>query len=285
MLNPNPPMPMPSVYRNRSYYRFSLIALYLALSATGEWAAAQSRPSFAGTWSTTTTLNEDPAWLTEDYFCFFGCTQVEISHLTALLDDPANDERPLPVLRAEAAAVGSREFMSLLTEKARTVVEGRTLVDTLGEICTRYGHFGMTVSVMPLRISEAGDQLVFDYETHDTRRIVHMEGTAPPRPEEPSRLGHSVAHYDGDALVIETTGVEEAPFYVSMALGLRHSDQLRTSERYTLSDGGRTLDMVYTVTDPAVLQGEWVWVKKWRLAPELELQHHEYDCSFAPAQR
>ena len=244
-----------------------------------------AQPSFEGTWSTTTTLNDDPGWYSEDYFCFFGCTKLEYEFLQALIDDPANDDRPLNALRGQAAERAFAEMTELLTESAKQVIEGNTLVDTLDEICTIYGHFATTVSVMPLRISTENGRLIFDYETHDTRRIVYMRDSAPRPPAEPSRLGYAVAHYDGDELVIETTQVEGAPFYVSMALGLRHSDLLHSTERYSLSEDGRTLDLVYTVEDPEILRAPWVWVKKWRLAPHLELQHHEYDCSFVPGQR
>jgi len=244
---------------------------------------AQSAPSFVGTWSTTATLNEDPTWLTEDYYCFFGCTRVQINHFAALLDDPANDARPLRELRAEAWTAGFEELLSLSNEATRLDLESRSRIDQLDEICLKYGHFGMTVSVMPLRITAQGDRLIFDYETHNTQRIVHMTESAPAQAL--SRLGHSLGHYDGDALVIETTGVESAPFFVSLTQGLRHSDQLRTQERYTLSDGGRTLDLVYTVEDSTIFDEPWVWTKKWRLAPHLELQDHGYDCSFSPGQR
>ncbi len=263
----------------KSIRGFSAVAAILLAGA------ADAQPSYEGTWSTTTTLNDDPAWLTEDYFCFFGCTQVEIEHFRSLLDDPANDARPLGALRAEADALGAAEFEQLLTDSARAVYETRALEDQLDEICLRYGQFGMAISVMPLRISDQGGRLIFDYETHDTSRTVYLQDSAPAAPAEPSRLGFSVARYDGDDLVIETTGIESAPFFVSKALGLRHSDRLRTTERYSLSDGGSTLDMVFTVEDPEVLTAPWVWIKKWRLAPELELQHHEYDCSFVPGQR
>lgn len=244
-----------------------------------------AQPSYEGTWSTTTTLKDDPAWYAEDYYCFFGCTRVEIEHFRALIDDPANDELPLGALRGQADALGAQEFESLLTDAARRQYEANVLEDQLDEICLRYGHFGMAISVMPLRITDDGDRLLFDYETHSTRRTVYMRDSAPPPPAEPSRLGYSVAHYDGDDLVIETTGVESAPFFVSKAIGLRHSDQLHTTERYTLNDAGKTLDMVFSVADPEVLTAPWVWIKKWRLANQLELVHHEYDCSFVPGQR
>ena len=260
-----------------------ITVLMLCMSLIAGNGHAQSR--FEGTWSTTTTLNDDPGWYAEDYFCFFGCTLAEYELLRALVEDPVNDDRPLNALRGQAAARGAVEFRSLLTAPARQAYAQSTPEDQLNEICLRYGHFGMAVSVMPLRITDAGDHLIFDYETHDTRRIIHMRDSAPPPPAQPSRLGYSLAHYEAGDLIIETSAVQSAPFFVSMAQGLRHSDRLRTIERYMLSDDDRTLDMIFTVEDPEVLKSPWVWVKKWRRAPQLELRHHEYDCSFVPGQR
>ncbi len=260
-----------------------LIAIVLACCAAN--AVAQDRPRFEGTWSTTATLRDDPGWLTEDYFCFFGCTAVEYEHFGNLLDDPANDDRPLSELSEEAGEQGRLAFRSLLTPEAERLIQPRTLADQLEDICTPYGYFGISISVMPLRIAEEEDRLIFDYETHNSRRIVYLRGSAPTPPDVPGHFGHSVAYYDGDTLVIETIGVAAAPFYVSEGFGLKHSDRLTGVERYSLSDGGRQLDMIFSVEDPDVLTEPWVWVKKWRNAPDLELLPHEYDCSFIPGQR
>jgi len=268
---------------NVAYARV-IIAATVLLLVTGT-AGAQSRPSFEGTWSTTATLPDDPGWITEDYFCFFGCTVNQIAYFGELLDDPANDDRPLGALAGEASQVGDEDFLRALTPAVKAEMEGRTIVNNLEDICTEYGHFGITVSVMPLRITEQDDHLEFFYETHDTQRIVYWEDSAPPPPDEPTHLGYSVARIEGDALVVETSHIREAPFYVSQARGLKHSDQVSGVERYTLSDDGRQLDMVFTVEDPEVLATPLMWDKKWRLANDLELVHHEYDCSFTPGQR
>ena len=248
-------------------------------------AGAQSRPSFDGTWHTTATLPDDPGWVTEDYFCFFGCTVRQIEYFGELLDDPANDDRPLGALSAEASDVGDEDFLNALTPTVRAERERRTIVDNLEDICTQYGYFGITVSVMPLRITEYEDHLEFFYETHDSQRTIYWEDSAPPPPDEPTHFGYSVARIEDGALVIETSHVAAAPFYVGQALGLKHSDQLTGVERYVLSDDGRQLDMVYTVQDPEVLTTPLMWDKKWRLSNDVGLVHHEYDCSFTPGQR
>ena len=108
--------------------------------------AAQSRADFEGVWSTTATLPDDPEWLSEDYFCFWGCTVGQYEHFGDLLDDPANDDRPVEALSGEASGVGSADFRNALvpslqadwdSEPVRnSVCLSHTMNDSTGE---RYG--------------------------------------------------------------------------------------------------------------------------------------------------
>ena len=247
--------------------------------------AAQTTADFEGTWSTTVTLADDPGWFSEDYYCFWGCTVNEIEHFGALLDDPANNERSVAELYGEAARVGTDDFRNALLPAVQADWDARTIVNNLDDICTPYGYFAITVSVMPLRITAHDDHLEFFYETHDSQRIIHWADNAPPPPEEHLHFGHSLARIEDGALVIETSHVTANPFYVIQALGLKHTDQLTGVERYTLSDDGRQLDMVFTIQDSELLASPLMWHKKWRRADDLDLVHHEYDCSFIPGQR
>lgn len=247
--------------------------------------AAQTRADFEGVWSTTTTLADDPGWLSEDYFCFWGCTVGQYEHFGNLLDDPANDERPIGALSGEASAVGNSDFRNALVPSVQADWDSRTIVNNLDDICTPYGYFAISVSVMPLRITAHDDHLEFFYETHDSQRIIHWADSAPPPPDDHLHFGYSLARIEDGDLVIETSHVGVAPFYVVQAIGLKHSDQLTGVERYMLRDGGRQIDMVLTIEDPEVLATPLMWHKRWRRADDLELVHHEYDCSFTPGQR
>ena len=247
--------------------------------------AAQSRADFEGTWSTSVTLPDDPAWLSEDYYCFWGCTVNQIQRMGEMFDDPANDDRSLEEIFAESDRIGDSDFRNALIPAVRADWDSRTIENNLDDICTPYGYFAISVSVMPLRITAHDDHLEFFYETHDSQRIIHWADSAPPPPDEHLHFGYSLARIEDGALVIETSHVGVAPFYVVQALGLKHSDQLTGVERYTLSDGGRQLDMVLTIQDPEVLAAPLMWYKKWRRADDLALVHHEYDCSFVPGQR
>src|SRR6202023_2520581 len=72
---------------------FPVLALVLCIPAFAEAQAPAGK--FAGMWS------DPPATITGD-FCASWCTDAGIERLNALLDDPANDARPLGQLRAQA---------------------------------------------------------------------------------------------------------------------------------------------------------------------------------------
>jgi len=72
-------------------------------------------------------------------------------------------------------------------------------------------------------------------------------------------MGQSVGHWDGETLVVETSGIAAgiAGWPQVLAFSAQHSDQLRIVERYTRSTDGTTLMMTATVEDPGVCESRW----------------------------
>jgi hypothetical protein len=71
---------------------------------------------------------------------------------------------------------------------------------------------------------------------------------------EPSYAGHSIGRWDGDVLVVDTIGFEPG----IIAAPIRHSDQLRIIERYSLDPEKLALQRDYVATDPVYFVGEYV---------------------------
>jgi hypothetical protein len=91
----------------------------------------------------------------------------------------------------------------------------------------------------------------------------------------PGRDGNSFAHWEGDALVVETIGLKEAVDQPSA-----HSDKAKIVERYTMgkdANGRTVLTAEMTLTDPAFYTKpvnatkRWLKVENGRLLP--------YDCT------
>ena len=110
----------------------------------------------------------------------------------------------------------------------------------------------------PVKITQNDDNIVFEYEEYGGRRVVPL-GDELPAPGEKSHLGDSVAHYEGDALIVRTVNLLSNP---SHPHGHQTSDQVTTHETYVRADEeqfGPVLSATMVVTDPVFYDGgTWV---------------------------
>ena len=98
-------------------------------------------------------------------------------------------------------------------------------------------------------------------------RIIYMDGRPHPQGEQlnPSWLGHSVGHWEGDTLVVDVVGYNEGN-WIDM-VGDPHTDQLHVVERFTRKDL-YTLRYEATLDDPGAYTEPWtigfdiVWDEK-----------------------
>jgi hypothetical protein len=92
------------------------------------------------------------------------------------------------------------------------------------------------------------------WEGYGMYRKIYMADHHPPKALLPSRMGHAVAHWDGDTLVIETTDLKPYPYMTR----LPNSSHARVTERMKLQrktrDGRQHKYLVddITLTDPQV---------------------------------
>jgi len=108
----------------------------------------------------------------------------------------------------------------------------------------------------PLEIVRDGADVVLHHEWMDVRRVIHMNMKNHPKDGARSSLGHSIGHWEGDTLVIETgnysAGVLEQ--YVEQrsqpTRGLLHSAALTTVERLHVDPARQRLVVDVDVTDP-----------------------------------
>ena len=90
------------------------------------------------------------------------------------------------------------------------------------------------------------------HETGDAgaHRGVYMDGRPHPKNLVPTWWGHSVGHWEGDTLVIDTVGYNDKFWFDSR--GTPHTEQLHTIERWTRTHWGRIEDD-FTLDDPGAL--------------------------------
>jgi hypothetical protein len=133
----------------------------------------------------------------------------------------------------------------------RAALEADPLSDEARKFCTPDGVPRILASPYPFEILQTPDFVTIIYELN---RVVRRIALDRPMPEETTLLyfpffsGHSVGHWEGDTLIVETAGYNDKTFID--ASGVPHSTELRTVERMRKLDDGR-LEVEITSTDPA----------------------------------
>jgi hypothetical protein len=88
---------------------------------------------------------------------------------------------------------------------------------------------------------------VFDIGGPHTYRTIYLDGRPHPARPTPTFYGHSIGHWDGDTLVVDTVGFNE-DFWMDRGM-LPHTTQLHTVERFTRT-AFDTLRYELTIDDP-----------------------------------
>ena len=105
----------------------------------------------------------------------------------------------------------------------------------------------------PFQIVQSTDHIIFAYEFASASRIAYVDQ---PDFEAPilSWMGHNLARYEGDTLVIEVT--DQVPETWLDHAGNHHTDALRVTERYT-HVGPNVIQYEATLEDPNVYTRPW----------------------------
>ena len=104
-------------------------------------------------------------------------------------------------------------------------------------------------------------------------RQIFTDGRELPKDPNPSWMGYSVGHWDGDTLVVESTGYNERTWVEN---GYPHSENLRLTERFRRSAFGQ-LTIEQTWSDPKIYPKPWNTKVQGLLTPDTELL--EYICA------
>jgi hypothetical protein len=106
----------------------------------------------------------------------------------------------------------------------------------------------------PFKILQLPGLIVFLYEEMTHFRQIFTDGRPLPKDPNPAWLGYSIGHWEGDTLVVETTGFREESWLDDP--GHPHSDALRVFERIRRPNFGR-LEIHVTIDDPKAYTRPW----------------------------
>jgi hypothetical protein len=135
--------------------------------------------------------------------------------------------------------------------------------------CRPSGVPGVFTVLAPVQIVQSPRVVAFLYQRDHQVRIVRMNAQHPAKPE-PSYYGDSVGHYEGDTLVIDTIGMNDKTW--TDRFGTPHTEALHVVERYTVTNGGKTLRDFFTVEDKGAFTTAWSAVLNYSRARQTVLE-------------
>jgi len=95
---------------------------------------------------------------------------------------------------------------------------------------------------------------IFDIGGPHTYRTVYMDGRTHPADLTPTYYGHSIGWWEGDTLIVETTGFNEG-FWIDRR-GLPTTEALRTLEKFTRTNL-EAIAYELTIDDPGAYTAPW----------------------------
>ena len=237
----------------RGLLKAGLIAVMLCVASGG--AAAQT-PDLTGFWERHDDVGAG----------FFGGLDEKIPR--AALLNPQDMQRP-------------GEGNQLPPEEGKPHPVGQAYVVTTGR-CPGGVPFMMGHSAA-LDIVQSKDEILIIPEFPSTRHV-YMDGRSHPAPGtlEPSGVGHSIGHWDGDSLVIDTVAMNAGG---GIPGGGRKSPETRLTERYRLIDGGKRLSVTFTWDDPKIYQKPHTYEYIYYKDPPTTYAFEEWCDSSDPLQR
>ena len=133
-----------------------------------------------------------------------------------------------------------------------------SITDAARKFCVPDGLPRVLATPYPFEIINApSGQVTMVYELNHEVRVITMNKPLPSDKElvpYPYYNGHSVGHFEGDALVIETAGFNDKTFID--ATGAPHTDEMHTLERVRRISPTQIEDVI-TIHDPQYYTLDW----------------------------
>jgi hypothetical protein len=120
----------------------------------------------------------------------------------------------------------------------------------------------------PLQILQTPEQIVMLFEYDSMRRNIYIDGRPHDTSLGPSWMGDSIAHWEGDTLVVDTINLNDKTWLDRV--GHPHSDALHLTERFRRMND-HLLDDI-TIEDPKAYTKPWTAHLDFLLRPKWRLE-------------
>jgi hypothetical protein len=119
----------------------------------------------------------------------------------------------------------------------------------------------MAFIVEPIYFIHTPKEILMIYSGDAQTRHIYMNVSHTKNPS-PSWYGESVGHWEGTTLVIDTIGMNTKSFVDNYRTP--HTERLHVVERWTRSQDGKTLELIFNVDDPDTFKEPWSAIQRYR---------------------
>jgi hypothetical protein len=154
-------------------------------------------------------------------------------------------------------AQGGKEQDVPYTDRGRQAFLNHDSKDDPTSNCWFPGVPRIMQSPYPARLVQTDEYLLILFEYMTMHRIIPLDGRAHPANMEPSFMGDSVGHWEGDTLIVDTINLKDAPWTWLDTAGHQHSDALHVIEKFWRLPGSTKVEYEFTVDDPKMYTKPW----------------------------
>lgn len=219
---------------------------------------AEGRPNLAGDWAAEQRVMSDPRGqvgalvpLSEAGKFKAGEGPPGVSFpgargtAASLAADPikAAWDRPIPVKLTAAGRKALETFNPASRDNPRLRCEPTGIL------------FDWTFDSVTNRITQTPTAISMKYGHMDLTRTIHLDQKSVPANTKASRAGYSIGHWEGDALVVESTHF--LPGVLNADSRILHGAKLRVTERFEYDATTRKLTRRFEAVDPEYFEDAW----------------------------
>ena len=126
--------------------------------------------------------------------------------------------------------------------------------DMPGSRCLPWPVPAVAAVPVPFRIIQTADSVVILHEAMTMFRQIFLDGRVLSENPNPTWLGYSVGHWEGDTLVVDTRGFNDRSWLDGM--GHPHTEDLHVIERFRRRNFGH-MEIEFTIDDPRAYAKAW----------------------------
>jgi hypothetical protein len=159
--------------------------------------------------------------------------------------------------------------------KYRAILDSNTAGKPNNDPAARCLPLGMPrmMALYPVEFVIRSSRTYILFEQYSQVRRIFTDGRKHPDELEPGFAGHSIGHWEGDTLVIDTVGIRGDLTFDT--IGTPHSDALHLTERLRRTSRDIIEDRI-VIEDPKAFTQPWTVVRRYRRQPGWQIE--EFVC-------